>query len=51
MRLAVQFFVPLGRALDGVLDEFGDDKLDVVRRFLERSVEAVESTRREAGSR
>lgn len=49
MQLAVDFFVPLGRALEAVMDEFADAELAVVRRYLERSVEAVETTRRAAG--
>jgi DNA-binding MarR family transcriptional regulator len=46
MRLAVEFFMPLGRALHQVMDEFDEEQLRVVLRFLERATAAVETTRR-----
>jgi DNA-binding MarR family transcriptional regulator len=46
MRLAVEFFVPLGQALHRVMDEFDDDQLRVVLRFLHQAATAVETARR-----
>ena len=51
MRLAVEFFVPLGRALHEAMDDFEDEELAVVLQFLERAVAAVETARRTQGSR
>lgn len=48
MRLAVEFFAPLGVALDAMMDEFGDDELRTVRRFLDRAVEVVEGAKQRA---
>jgi hypothetical protein len=45
MRLAVEFFAPLGAALDGMMDEFDAAELAVVRRFLERTATVVEQVR------
>ena len=49
MQVAVDFFVPLGRALRAVMDDFGPDELATVQRFLEAAVAAVEDARRAAG--
>jgi DNA-binding MarR family transcriptional regulator len=46
IRLAVEFFVPLGRALRQVMDSFDEDELRVVLRFLQQAADAVEATRR-----
>jgi DNA-binding MarR family transcriptional regulator len=46
VRLAVEFFTPLGRALHGVMDEFDADQLRLILTFLDRATSAVESTRR-----
>jgi DNA-binding MarR family transcriptional regulator len=48
MRLAGEFFAPLGIALDGLMDGFDTAELDTVRRFLERTVEVVEQVREDA---
>ena len=45
MRLAVEFFAPLGAALDGMMDEFDAAELAVARRFLERTATVVEQVR------
>jgi hypothetical protein len=49
MQVAVDFFVPLGRALHAVMDDFGPAELATVQRFLEAAVAAVEDARRAAG--
>lgn len=48
IRLAVEFFSPLGVALHAMMDEFGTDELCTVRRFLERAVDVVERARQQA---
>lgn len=45
MRLAVDFFAPLGVALDGMMDGFDPAELATVRRFLERAAAVVEEIR------
>lgn len=40
-RLAVEFFQPLGQALGQAMDEFDDEQLRIVFRFLDRAVAAV----------
>lgn len=45
MRLAVEFFLPLGQALRQVMDEFDEEQLRTVLRFLERAAAAVEIVR------
>lgn len=46
MRLAVEFFMPLGQALHRVMDEFDVEQLRLVLRFLDRATAAVEAVRR-----
>lgn len=46
MELAGEFFAPLGRALHEVMDEFDDEELRLVVRFLDRATAAVEAARR-----
>lgn len=48
MQVARDYFIPLGRALHAVMDDFEPAELAVVQRFLERVVDAVETTRRAA---
>ena len=45
VRLAVEFFLPLGRALRDVMDDFDAEELRTVLRFLERATDAVETLR------
>lgn len=41
MRLALEFFGPLGQRSDDVMDRFSDADLAIVRRFLEGMTEAL----------
>lgn len=45
MRLAGEFFAPLGIALDGLMDRFDPAELETVRRFLEQAGTVVEQVR------
>ena len=46
VRIALEFFLPLGQALHRVMDEFDEEELRIVRRFLEDVGAAVETVRR-----
>jgi len=46
MRIALAFFLPLGQALHQVMDEFDNEELRIVLRFLEGATAAVETVRR-----
>lgn len=48
-RVAMEFFGPLGRRTDGVMEQFSDDDLAVVRRFLTGMVGAIVDHRVEIG--
>lgn len=46
VRLAVEFFAPLGQALHGVMGSFDEEQLRTVLRFLEQATAAVQAARR-----
>jgi DNA-binding MarR family transcriptional regulator len=45
LRLAMEFFMPLGQALRQVMKEFDEDQLGTILRFLEQATAAIEATR------
>jgi DNA-binding MarR family transcriptional regulator len=50
IRLAGQFFAPLGRHLTSVIEEFSPQERQVIGRFLAGSTEATVTARQEAAS-